>query len=84
MKRSLHPIRLFGALALVAVAPWAVAGPAEECRQMAAEDAVSAEDLEDYIAECIAMMENRYPDDAGEYVPDAEEGSTPTEAPPEE
>jgi hypothetical protein len=51
---------------------------------MAAEDAVSAEDLEDYIAECIAMMENRYPDDAGEYVPDAEEGSTPTEAPPEE
>jgi hypothetical protein len=84
MKRLLHPIYLSGALALVAVAPWAVAGTAEECRQMAVEDAVPAEDLEDYIAECIAMMENRYPDDAGEYVPDPEEGSTQTEAPPED
>jgi hypothetical protein len=63
MKRVLYPICLVGALAL---APLALADTVEDCRQMAAEESVPVEDLEDYVAECVAMLENAYPDETGE------------------
>ena len=74
MKRALHPLCLVGALTL---APLAAADTAEDCRQMAAEESVPVEDLDDYVAECVAMLENDYPDETGE----AEELLPETEAP---
>jgi hypothetical protein len=50
---------------------------------MAAEEAVPVEDLDDYIAECIAMMENEYPEEAVAPMPDAE-GAEGGEAPVQE
>lgn len=82
MKRPTQPIRLLGVLMLAAWVPWAAADPAEDCRQMAAEESVPVEDLEDYVAECIAMMENEYPEEAEEYIPDTEEPEP--EVPPQE
>lgn len=64
--KPLPSICLCAALALVAWTPWALAEPAEDCRQMAAEESVPVEDLDDYIAECIAMLENEYPEEAEE------------------
>jgi len=72
MTNTLPAISLIGAMALATLAPWAAADPAEDCRQMAAEEAVPVEDLDDYIAECIAMMENEYPEEAGDFVPEPE------------
>jgi hypothetical protein len=73
MKHPLQPICLLTAFALASLAPWAVADTAEDCRQMAAEESVPAEDLEDYVAECIAMIENEYPpEEAGELIPEPE------------
>jgi hypothetical protein len=52
---------------------------------MAAEEAVPVEDLEDYIAECVAMLENDYPDEAEgaeEFIPETEApdgGGSPAE-----
>ena len=63
MKRVLYPLCLVGALTL---APLAFADTVEDCRQMAAEESVPVEDLEDYVAECVAMLENDYPDENGE------------------
>lgn len=77
MKHPLHPVCLVGALAL---APLVAADPAEDCRQMAAEEAVPTEDLEDYIAECVAMIENEYPEEAVELIPEPER--SPTDEPP--
>lgn len=74
MKRVLYPLYLVGALTL---APLAFADTDEDCRQMAAEESVPVEDLEDYVAECVAMLENDYPDENGE----AEELIPETEAP---
>ena len=37
---------------------------AAECRKMAAEEEVPAEDMEDYIAECLAVVQSEAPDDA--------------------
>jgi hypothetical protein len=75
MKQALRPICLAAAMGLAALAPVAVADPDEDCRQMAAEEAVPVEDLEDYIAECVAMLENDYPDEAEgteEFIPETE------------
>lgn len=77
MKRVLYPLCLVGAWAL---APLALADTVEDCRQMAAEESVPVEDLEDYVAECVAMLENDYPDEAGE-AEEAEELIPDTEAP---
>ena len=68
--KSSPSICLVAVLALVPWAPWAAAEPAEDCRQMAAEASVPVEDLEDYIAECIAMIENAYPEEAEELIPE--------------
>jgi hypothetical protein len=83
MKHPLLAIGLAGTLALATLASWAAGDPAEDCRQMAAEEAVPVEDLDDYIAECIAMMENEYPEEAGMPIPDAE-GAEAGEAPAQE
>ncbi|MGE5154028.1 MAG: hypothetical protein ACM3ST_08435 [Bdellovibrio bacteriovorus] len=77
MKHPLHPLLAIGALALAPLAPLSAADLAEDCRQMAAEEAVPVEDLADYIAECVAMLENEYPDEGGE----GEESMPETDAP---
>lgn len=85
MMQALRPICLAGALALAPLAPLVFADPVEDCRQMAAEEAVPVEDLEDYIAECVAMLENDYPDEAEgaeEFIPETEApdgGDSPAE-----
>lgn len=81
MKLPLRPLCLFAALALLS--PWAAAEPAEDCRQMAEEESVPAEDLDDYIAECIAMMESDYPEEGEEYIPEPEDPDA-SEVPPRE
>lgn len=81
MKPPLRPLCLFAALALLS--PWAATEPAEDCRQMAVEESVPVEDLEDYIAECIAMMESDYPEEAEEYIPEPEDPEA-SEAPPQD
>ncbi len=70
MKPLLHT---FGIAVAMALAPLAAADLAEDCRQMAAEEAVPVEDLADYIAECVAMLENDYPDESEGIIPGAEE-----------
>lgn len=69
MKPPLRPLCLFATLAVLA--PWVAADPAEDCRQMAAEESVPVEDLDDYVAECIAMIENEYPEEVEE-IPESE------------
>lgn len=73
MKHPLRPVCLAGALALAPLAPMAAADLAEDCRQMAAEEAVPVEDLADYIAECVAMLENEYPEESEGLIPGADE-----------
>ena len=38
----------------------------DECRRMAAEEEVAAEDMEDYIAECLAVIQSAGSEDAAE------------------
>jgi hypothetical protein len=77
MKHPLHPFLVVGALTLAPLTSLPAADLAEDCRQMAAEEAVPVEDLSDYIAECVSMLENDYPDEGGE----TEESIPETEAP---
>lgn len=46
---------------------------ADECRKMAMEEEVAPEDLEDYIAECLAVVQSESPDEAGEGMEEPEE-----------
>ena len=72
MKHPLRPVCLAGALALAPLPHGRCRHSAEDCRQMAAEEAVPVEDLEDYIAECVAMVENEYPDESEGLIPEAD------------
>jgi hypothetical protein len=57
MKPALRLVPL--ALILAAAIPLpSLANTAEDCRKAAAEDEVAAEDLEDYLAECIAAIQS--------------------------
>ncbi len=80
MKHLLYPICIAGALAW---APLVAADPAEDCQQMAADEAVPVEDLQDYIDECVAMMENAYPDEGEDLIPEPEEPEA-GDSPPQE
>jgi hypothetical protein len=86
MKLLLHTFGI--AVALAPLAPLAAADLAEDCRQMAAEEAVPVEDLADYIAECVAMLENDYPDESEGIIPGEEEPEAEVpeagESPPQE
>ncbi|WP_295390354.1 hypothetical protein [uncultured Thiodictyon sp.] len=53
---------------------------AAECRKMAAEEEVAAEDMEDYIAECLAVVQSETPDEGAAAMDDADE-SGPGAAP---
>jgi len=74
---------------LFAVLPFAVspvpvsADTAEACRQMAAEDEVPPEDMEDYLAECMAVVESATPEEEGEGLGEAV-GDEPVEVPAED
>ena len=68
MKPALRVIPF--ALILAASVPLpSLADSAEECRQMAAEEEVPAEDLEDYLAECMAVVDSESPDAAASEAP---------------
>lgn len=70
MKPALRSIPL--ALIVAAAAPLpGLADSAAECRKMAAEEEVSAEDLEDYLAECMAVIDSDSPDAAASEAPAA-------------
>jgi hypothetical protein len=74
MKPSLRLVPL--ALLLAAAAPLpSLADSASECRQAAREDEVAAEDLEDYLAECMAAVDSESGDAAAAEAP---EGDAPT------
>jgi cobalamin biosynthesis protein CobT len=57
-------------LALVLAASFPAASVAEdtadECRKMAVEEEVAPEDLEDYIAECLAVIQSESPEEAAQ------------------
>jgi hypothetical protein len=60
--------------------------PADQCRKMAVEEEVAPEDMEDYIAECLAVVQSETPEDAADAMapPDEtapEPGSAPDAAP---
>jgi hypothetical protein len=56
MGQTLRAILSAGLLAAVLAAP-ASASIRDDCLQIAEEEEVPADDLEDFVAECIAMME---------------------------
>lgn len=76
MKRSLCVLPL--AALLVAGYPALVAADdmAEQCRKMAAEDEVAPEDMEDYIAECLAVVQAESAEDAAEAMDRMDSAST--------
>jgi len=63
MMRSLYILPLAAVLA----AGYPTLSPADEtadqCRKMAAEEEVAPEDLEDYIAECLAVVQSESPEE---------------------
>jgi hypothetical protein len=66
MMRSLSvlPLALFLGAALPALSR--AEEPADECRKMAVEEEVAPEDLEDYIAECLAVIQSEGSEDAAD------------------
>jgi hypothetical protein len=57
-------VRILPLALLLAGAPQASRADTEaECRQMAVEDEVPAEDMTDYLAECMAAAESEGPDE---------------------
>jgi hypothetical protein len=61
---------------------------ADECRKMAVEEEVAPEDLEDYIAECLAVIQSEGSEDTADTTPPEEEAAAepgsvhaPAEAP---
>jgi hypothetical protein len=64
---SRHPFAflLAGLLGLALAAP-TLADVREDCRKMAEEEEVPAEDMEDFIAECVAVVESDDPAEATE------------------
>ena len=64
MKRSLYILPL-ALLLTTGYPPLTLADDAaNECRKMAAEEEVAPEDMEDYIAECLAVVQSEVPGDA--------------------
>jgi hypothetical protein len=53
--------------------------PADECRKMAVEEEVAPEDLEDYIAECLAVIQSESPEEAAQAM-DQQDQSAPEPA----
>jgi hypothetical protein len=68
MKPVLRSIPLALILAASCPSP-SLADSDEECRKMAAEEEVAAEDLEDYLAECMAVIDSDSPDAAASEAP---------------
>jgi hypothetical protein len=70
MKRSLYCLPL--ALVLAAGAPSLCLAQdvakdmLDECRKLAIEEEVAPEDMDDYIAECLAVIQSDVPEDAGD------------------
>ncbi len=62
MNPALRVISIAMLLALAGPVP-SFADTAAECRKMAAEEEVPAEDLEDYLAECLAVEDSEAPDE---------------------
>jgi hypothetical protein len=60
---------------LFATAPLpCLADSAAECQKMAVEEEVPAEDLEDYLAECMAVVDSDSPDAAASEAPAPSDG----------
>lgn len=69
-------VRILPLAAVLTAFPLASLADTEaECRKMAVEDEVSAEDLPDYIAECIAASDNEAPDEGAPVGGDGGEGT---------
>ncbi len=66
MMRSLYVLPLAALLAVGYPALVPADDMAEQCRKMAAEDEVAPEDMEDYIAECLAVVQAESAEDAAE------------------
>jgi hypothetical protein len=64
MTRSLSVLSLIALLAIALPLPSLADATEDECRRMAVEDEVAPEDLDDYIAECIAVVQSESADDA--------------------
>jgi hypothetical protein len=56
---------------------------ADACRQMAIDDEVAPEDLEDYIAECLAVVQSDSPQEAEEAMEQIEAITSGTDAAPD-
>ncbi len=56
---------------------------ADACRQMAIDDEVAPEDMDDYIAECLAVVQSDSPEEAGEAMEQLEAITTGTDAAPD-
>jgi len=85
MIRSLYILPLAAVLA-VGYPPLSLADEmADQCRKMAAEEEVAPEDLEDYIAECLAVVQSESPEEGAAAMErlDADgSGETPAAAEP--
>ena len=73
MKSALRVIP-FAMILFAAVPLPCLADSAAECRKMAAEEEVPAEDLEDYLAECMAVVDSDSPDAAASEAPARSDG----------
>lgn len=66
MKRSLYCLPLALVLAAGSPALCLAQDMADECRKLAVEEEVAAEDMDDYIAECLAVIQSDAPEDASD------------------
>ncbi len=73
--KPILPAVLFATSLIAAVPLPSLADSAAECRKMAAEEEVPAEDLEDYLAECMAVIESDSPDAAASEAPAPSDGA---------
>lgn len=81
MKLALRLVPI--ALLLGSVAPLPCqADSAAECRRMAVEEEVPAEDLEDYLAECLAVIDSESGGGEGQAEEEGDEGAEPAQSPP--
>jgi hypothetical protein len=84
MMRSLYALPLAAVLAVGYPTLSLANETADQCRKMAAEEEVAPEDMEDYIAECLAVVQSESPEEgavAMERLDSAASGDAPASAP---
>ncbi len=85
MMRSFYALPLAALLAIGCPTLSLADDTADQCRKMAAEEEVAPEDMEDYIAECLAVVQSESPEEgaaAMERLDSAASEDAPAAAPP--